>query len=83
LNTHRIVFTLQRVAAVFFGAGVLFFLGAIFWPGSVDSLVNASAVAAFGFAFPAGLAFVLAYWLDTLDRKRHGEENAESSIREP
>jgi hypothetical protein len=65
LNINRMVVQLQRVAAVFFGAGVLFVAGAIVWPGSVESLVDATGIAAAAFGFPAGLAFVVAHWLDT------------------
>jgi hypothetical protein len=63
LDINRIAVA-QRTAAVLFAVGVLFIAVAILWPASDDALLSASAVAAAAFGFPAGVAFVFAYWLD-------------------
>jgi hypothetical protein len=63
LNNHRIVVSLQRVAAGLFGAGILFLAGAIVWPASSDALVTASKIAVVAFALPAMLAYLLSFWL--------------------
>jgi hypothetical protein len=64
LTRNRIVATLQVVSAALFGVGVLLVVGAMLWTASHDALVYASGIAIAAFGLPAGVAYVIAYWLD-------------------